>query len=49
MHDDPDFAKEALEAGALGYVIKPRIASDLMIAINEVCAGRSFVSPLSRP
>ncbi len=49
VHDDPDFAKEALEAGALGYVIKPRIASDLMIAINEVCAGRSFVSPLSRP
>ena len=47
VHDDPDFAKEALEAGALGYVIKSRIASDLMIAINEVCAGRSFVSPLS--
>jgi len=49
VHDDPDFAKEALEAGALGYVIKSRIASDLMIAINEVCAGRSFVSPLSPP
>ncbi len=49
VHDDPDFAKEALEAGALGYVIKPRIVSDLMIAINEVCAGRSFVSPLSPP
>jgi DNA-binding NarL/FixJ family response regulator len=47
VHDDPDFAKEALEAGALGYVIKSRIASDLMIAINEVCAGRSFVSPLT--
>jgi DNA-binding NarL/FixJ family response regulator len=47
VHDDPDFAREALEAGALGYVIKPRIASDLMIAINEVYAGRSFVSPLS--
>ncbi len=49
VHDDPDFAREALEAGALGYVIKQRIASDLMIAINEVCAGRSFVSPLSPP
>ena len=49
VHDDPDFAREALEAGALGYVIKPRIASDLMIAINEVYAGRSFVSPLSPP
>ncbi len=45
VHDDPDFAKEALEAGALGYVIKPRIVSDLMIAIKEAHAGRSFVSP----
>ena len=49
VHDDPDFAKEALEAGALGYVIKPRIASDLRIAIKEAYAGRSFVSPLSPP
>ena len=49
VHDDPDFATAALEVGALGYVIKPRIASDLMIAINEVFAGNSFVSPLSLP
>ncbi len=49
VHDDPDFAREALEAGGLGYVIKTRIASDLMMAINEVYAGRSFVSPLSPP
>ncbi len=49
VHDDPDFAREALEAGALGYVIKPRIVSDLVAAINEAHAGRSFVSPLSPP
>ena len=49
VHDDPDYAREALEAGALGYVIKQRIASDLVAAINEVHAGRSFVSPLSPP
>jgi DNA-binding NarL/FixJ family response regulator len=49
VHDDPNFAKEALETGALGYVLKPRIASDLMAAINEVHAGRTFVSPLSPP
>ncbi len=49
VHDDPDFAREALEVGGLGYVIKTRIASDLMMAINEVYAGRSFVSPLSPP
>ncbi len=49
VHDDQDFAREALEAGELGYVIKPRIASDLMVAIHEVQAGRFFVSPLSPP
>ncbi len=49
VHDDSDYAREALEAGALGYVIKPRIASDLVAAIKEVHAGRSFVSPLSPP
>ena len=49
VHDDPDYAREALEAGGLGYVIKPRIASDLLTAIKEAHAGRSFVSPLSPP
>ncbi len=49
VHDNPDYAREALETGALGYVIKPRIASDLMAAIKEAHAGRSFVSPLSPP
>ncbi len=49
VHDDPDYAREALEAGALGYVVKTRIVSDLLTAINEVHAGRSFVSPLSPP
>ncbi|MCZ6773406.1 MAG: response regulator transcription factor [Proteobacteria bacterium] len=47
VHDDPDYAREALETEALGYVIKSRIASDLMVAINEVYAGRTFLSPLS--
>ncbi len=49
VHDDPDFAREALEAGALGYVIKPRIASDLVAAIKEAHAGRSFLSPTLPP
>ncbi len=49
VHDDPDYAWEALDTGALGYVIKSRIASDLMAAIKEAHAGRSFVSPLSPP
>ncbi len=45
VHEDPDFAREALATGALGYVTKPRMATDLLVAIKEVLAGRSFVSP----
>ena len=45
VHDDPDFVREALAAGALGYVVKPRLASDLPMAVREAIAGRSFVSP----
>ncbi len=42
VHDDPDFAREALVAGALGYVIKQRIGSDLVTAIKKAHAGRLF-------
>ncbi len=43
VHDDADFAREALEAGALGYVIKQRMASDLVTAIKDAHIGRSFL------
>jgi DNA-binding NarL/FixJ family response regulator len=45
VHDDPDYVRAALAAGALGYVVKCRLASDLLLALREVWAGRSFVSP----
>ncbi len=45
VHDDADFARAALGTGALGYVVKPRLVSDLIVAINEALAGRTFVSP----
>ena len=45
VHEDPDFAREALATGALGFVVKPRLVTDLPVAIKEVLAGRSFVSP----
>jgi len=46
VHADPEFVSEAMVTGAMGYVIKPRMVSDLLVAINEVYAGRTFVSPL---
>ncbi len=45
VHEDPDFAREALATGAQGFVVKPRLVTDLPVAIKEVLAGRSFVSP----
>jgi DNA-binding NarL/FixJ family response regulator len=45
VHEDPDFAREALALGAAAYVVKPRMASDLLTAIQEALAGHTFVSP----
>ena len=45
VHKDPDFVRAALAAGALGYVVKCRLVSDLPHALREAGAGRSFVSP----
>lgn len=47
VHDDQDFVAAAQEAGGTGYVVKRRLAADLMTAVQEARAGRSFVSALS--
>ena len=44
VHEDVDFVQAALQAGASGYVIKRRMASDLLKAIREALAGRTFIS-----
>jgi DNA-binding NarL/FixJ family response regulator len=45
VHEDPDFAREALALGGDAYVVKSRLVSDLPSAIQEALAGRTFVSP----
>ena len=45
VHEDPDFAREAFALGADAYVVKSRLASDLLTAIQDSSAGRKFVSP----
>jgi DNA-binding NarL/FixJ family response regulator len=45
VHDEEEFVQAANAVGGIGYVIKPRIASDLMKAVQEARAGRPFVSP----
>jgi DNA-binding NarL/FixJ family response regulator len=44
IHEDLDFLEAALNTGASGYVLKRRMASDLLPAIREVLAGGKFVS-----
>ena len=41
---DPDTCRAALATGALGYVLKPRLGTDLIPAIRKANLGRRFVS-----
>jgi DNA-binding NarL/FixJ family response regulator len=45
VHEDPDFVRAALATGALGYVLKSKMTTDLSTAVKEAMAGRLFVSP----
>jgi DNA-binding NarL/FixJ family response regulator len=45
FHEDVDYVHAARSVGALGYVIKRRMATDLPQAVRCVSAGRAFVSP----
>jgi DNA-binding NarL/FixJ family response regulator len=45
VHADADYAREALAAGGLGYVVKPRFATDLLPALRAASAGQRFISP----
>ena len=45
VQEDPDYISAAFHHGARAYVTKPRMSSDLVTAVEEVLAGRTFVSP----
>src|SRR5262245_48108494 len=46
IHDDEELVRAAEAAGGIGYVAKTMLPSDLVIAVNEACAGRRYVSQL---
>ena len=48
LHEDINFARAALDAGGLGYVVKARLASDLLPGIRAALADRRFISPTLR-
>ena len=45
VHSDPEIVRACLNVGACGYIVKPRMDSDLLPAVREALAGRIFLSP----
>ena len=45
MHPEMAYARRALEAGALGYVLKHSAPSELIAAIRAAMAGRTWLTP----
>jgi two-component system response regulator NreC len=45
MQDDPAFAREAMRAGALGYVLKEAADAELVEAVRAAAAGSTYLHP----
>jgi two-component system response regulator NreC len=45
MQNDPAFAREALRAGALGYVLKESANAELVEAVRSATEGRTYLQP----
>jgi two-component system response regulator NreC len=45
MQNDPAFARSALRAGALGYVVKEAADSELVQAVRLAAEGRTYLAP----
>lgn len=45
MQNEPAFAKQALRAGAKGFVVKQSAAAELVAAIRAVQAGDTYINP----
>jgi len=45
MQEDPQFARQALGAGASAYVLKEAADAELVEAVHRAAAGQSFLNP----
>jgi two-component system, NarL family, response regulator NreC len=45
MQEDPEFAREALRAGASGYVLKEAAEAELIEAVRRAAAGQTYLNP----
>jgi two-component system response regulator NreC len=45
MQNDPTYARSALRAGALGYVLKEAVDAELVQAVRLAAEGRTYLAP----
>jgi two-component system response regulator NreC len=45
MQEDPEYARRALRAGALGYVLKDAANAELVEAVRRAAAGETYLNP----
>ena len=45
MHRNPAYARRALQAGALGFVLKHSAPAELVLAVRAALQGRTFIAP----
>jgi two-component system response regulator NreC len=45
MQDDPEYAREALAGGAIGYVLKEAADTELVEAVRRAACGEGYLNP----
>lgn len=45
VHSNRDYVRQALRAGAVGYVVKDAVLTDLVAAVRAAVSGHGFLSP----
>jgi DNA-binding NarL/FixJ family response regulator len=45
MHEDEEYVRHALQAGAVGYLAKSDTSSEVETALRVVASGRTYLSP----
>jgi DNA-binding NarL/FixJ family response regulator len=45
MHKEPAFVRAALDAGAMGYVLKHAATAEMLVAVRAAAAGEVYLSP----
>lgn len=46
MHNDATYARRAIEAGAVGFVLKHAVSAELLTAVHDVLLGKTYITPM---